>query len=332
MRAYPEQLAQTLSKGLHLSYLLFGNEPLIKQDAIKNVQDAALKQGFDETHRFTVDTQFRWQDIYDTCQGLSLFARRQVLILSLPETPINATLTNALKELSPLLHQDVLLIVEGPKLTKAQESAKWFTSFESNGLYIPCNTPDPRHLPRFIQARCKALNLKPDQSSVLMLAKWYEGNLLALSQSLMMLALLFPDGTLTLIRLEDALSRQNHYTPFQLTDALIEGKPKRAMRIVQQLEAEGGEITLLLRTIQKELVQLCKMQEYLATGAGMRQMFDNFHVWQARRAPIEAALQRLSMKKLRFLLGQLCDLEIMVKSDHESQPWSSLRAFCIDIC
>lgn len=332
MRAYPEQLTQKLSLGLSGVYLLFGNEPLIKQEALKSVTNAAKKQGFDEIHRFNVDSQLQWQDVYDTCQALSLFAHRQVLILTFPDPPLNVTQTRALKELSPLLHADLLLIMAGPKLNKAQESSKWFTSFETHGLYIPCNTPDPRYLPKFIEARCKALKLKPDHESVLMLAKWHEGNLLALSQSLMMLALLFPDGKLTLIRLQEALSRQNHFTPFQLTDALIEGKPKRALRIVQQLEAEGVEITLLLRTIQKELVQLCKMQEYLATGIAMRQMFDHFRVWQTRRSAMEAALYRLSMKKLHSLLSQLADLEIKVKSDHESKPWSSLRAFCIDIC
>lgn len=84
-----------------------------------------------------------------------------------------------------------------------------------------------------------------------MLAQWHEGNLLALAQSLDKLALLYPDGLLTLIRIEEALNRNNHFTPFQLVDTLLSGQAKRAQRILRQLESEGTEVIILLRTLQK---------------------------------------------------------------------------------
>ncbi|MGF1768497.1 DNA polymerase III subunit delta [Enterovibrio makurazakiensis] len=332
MRVYPEQLTQRLSQGLCQTYLLFGNEPLLKQEAQQSIITEAAKQGFDEKHRFTVDNQLNWQDIYDTCQALSLFASRQVIVLTLPESALTTAQANALKELAPMLHQDLVLILEGPRLNKKQESAKWFTLFQGNGLYVPSNTPDARQLPRFVENRCHALGLKPDHESVLLLAQWHEGNLLALSQSLMKLQLLYPDGELTLPRLQDALSRSNHYTPFQLTDALIEGKAKRAVRIVRQLEAEGVEITILLRVIQKELIQLCKMQEYGASGMTLNKIFDHYRVWQARRAPLTSALHRLTLPKLMGLVQSLAEIEIMVKTDFDSQPWPALSAFCLDMC
>lgn len=332
MKVTPEQLTKRLSQGLAPSYLLFGNDPLLKQEAIDSVLHTAVKHGFDEKHRFTVDKQFNWQDVYDTCQALSLFSRRQIILLTLPETPLVVAQTNALKALIPLLHHDILLVLDGPKLNKNQESSQWFTLLQKNGCYVPCLSPTFQQLPRFIEARCRLIGLTPDPESVQLLAQWHEGNLLALSQSLMTLQLLYPDGKLTLIRLQETLSRHNHYTPFQLTDALIEGKAKRAIRIVQQLEAEGVEITLLLRTIQKELVQLCKIQEYASSGMSLRQIFDQLHLWQAKRAPFTAALHRLPATKLRQLLHRLADIEIKVKSDFDSQSWPGLQAFCIEMC
>ncbi|PMN95214.1 DNA polymerase III subunit delta [Enterovibrio norvegicus] len=332
MRIYPEQLTQRLSQGLCQTYLLFGNEPLLKQESIQSILNASLQQGFEEKHRFSVDSQLNWQEVYDVCQALSLFASRQVLILTLPDSALTAAQANALKALEPFLHEDILLLLDGPRLNKKQESAQWFTLFQKNGVYIPCNTPDARQLPRFIEARCRELHLKPDHESVMLLAQWHEGNLLALSQSLMKLQLLYPDGELTLIRLQEALSRHNHYTPFQLTDALIEGKAKRAVRIVRQLQAEGVEITLLLRVIQKELVQLCKMQEYGASGMSLNTLFDHFRVWQNRRPILTAALHRLPQPRLMLLLHRLADIEVMVKTDFDSQPWPALSAFTIEMC
>ena len=332
MRVTLEQLPKKLSKPLSSTCLIFGNETVLKQEALKIVLDCALKQGFEEKHRFTVDKQLNWQDIYEACQAQSLFSSRQVLILTLPESALSVAQGNALKALLPLLHEDILLLLDGPKLNKSQEASQWFSGFEKRGLYVQCNTPEASKFPQFIVSRCQILGLNPDPESLHLLATWYEGNLFALLQNLMLLQLLYPDGKLTLIRLQDALSRNNHFTPFQLIDALIEGKPKRAIRILHQLEGEAVEIVFLLRTVQKELIQLCKIQEALLSGMDIRSTFDQFRIWPIKRSPLTAALHRLPLRKLFALLGRLAELEIMVKSDVNGLPWTAFRAFCIDMC
>ncbi|MGR5456953.1 DNA polymerase III subunit delta, partial [Vibrio alfacsensis] len=86
-------------------------------------------------------------------------------------------------------------------------------------------------------------------------------------QSLEKLSLLYPDGQLNLLRVQESLSRHNHFTVFHWIDAILEGKPKRANRILLQLEAEGIEAVILLRSIQKELQQLIKMQQMLTQSS-----------------------------------------------------------------
>ncbi|PCS21403.1 DNA polymerase III subunit delta [Candidatus Enterovibrio escicola] len=332
MRVYPEQLRRHLAQGLCQTYLLFGNELLLKQESLQSILETSAQQGFIEKHRFTIDNQLHWQDVYEICQALSLFSVRQVLIIILPETSLNITQGNALKALKPYLHQDILLVLDGPRLNKKQELKQWFTLFHKNGLYVPCNTPNAQQMPNFIKARCRDLNLKPDHESVLILAQWYEGNLQGLSQSLMKFQFLYPDGTLTLIRLQESLSRHNHYTLFQLTDALIEGKVNRAVRIVRQLQAEAVEITLLLRIIQKEIVQLFKMQELWVSGMPLDKIFDHFRVWKTRQKTLVSTLHRLPSPKLAELLHHLYNIEIMVKTDFDSRPWPELTALCIEMC
>lgn len=55
MRIYPEQFADHLKAGLKPCYLVFGDEPLLKLEAIDAVRQVARKQGFDERH------SFRWK-------------------------------------------------------------------------------------------------------------------------------------------------------------------------------------------------------------------------------------------------------------------------------
>lgn len=205
-------------------------------------------------------------------------------------------------------------------------------ALDAKGLYIPCNTPEARHLPRFIQGRCQKLGLKPDHESVQLLAQWHEGNLLALAQSLQKLVLLYPDGDLTIVRLEEALSRHNHYTPFQLLDAVLAGQAKRSQRVLRQLQGEGVEAVILLRTLQRELTQLYKMQEMGSKGTSLNNIFENFRIWQSRREVYIGALHRLPLPVIIKLLHQLAELELRVKTDFDYQPWDALSALCAEMC
>ena len=332
MRVYPEQLTQQLTKGLCQAYLLFGNELLLKQEAGDSIKQIAQQRGFLERHAFTIDNSIDWNAVLDCCHAMSLFSAQQIIELEIGETGLNANQAKALLEVIDALHPDILLILTGPRINKKQESTKWFKALDNIGLYVPCNTPDARQMPRFIQSRCQPLGLKPDHESVQMLAQWHEGNLLALSQSLYKLGLLYPDGILTIVRLQEALSRHNHYTPFQLIDALLAGQAKRSQRVLRQLQAEGVEATILLRTLQHELTQLYKMQEMGKKGTPLNLIFEQFRVWQNRREMYIGALHRLPLTTLVTILRQLTLLEIQVKTDYDTQPWPALSHLCAEMC
>lgn len=332
MRTYPEQLAQQLKQPLRQTYLVFGSDPLLKLESRDAICRSAREQGFEEHHRFIIDAQLNWQEVIDCCQALSLFSSRQIIEITCPENGLNTTQAKQLADIVQWLNPDILLLVQGERLNKKQESAKWFTALSQHGLYVVCNTPDARQLPRFIEQRCQGLGLKPDQPALQLLAQWHEGNLLALVQSLHILQLLYPDGALTLPRIESALSRHHHFTPFQLTDALLEGKAQRAQRILEQLYAEGNEPTLLLRLIQKELKQLYVIHEQGQQGRPLNKIFDQLRIWQTRRSMMIAALNRLTRPRLTQLLRQLAQLEIGLKTDYSRDPWPELHYFCALMC
>jgi DNA polymerase-3 subunit delta len=331
MRVFADRLGEQLSKQLHPTYLIFGGEPLLLQESRQAIQKAAFAQGFEERHRFAIDSSFDWNLVYDCCQAMSLFSARQIIELELPEAGVNAAIAKELLAIADLLHQDVLLVIIGTKLTKAQENAKWFKALSSKGCWVSCLTPDIQRLPQFVQARCRALNLKPDPEAVQMLAQWHEGNLFALTQSLEKLALLYPDGQLNLIRLEESLSRHNHFTAFHWIDALLAGKANRAQRIMRQLEAEGVEVVILARTIQKELSQLLAMLQMMKSSS-MSQVFESYRIWQSKRPLYSAALGRLSVARVSQLLQLLAKIEILTKTQYDQSSWPLLHQLSAEMC
>ncbi|VEC76088.1 DNA polymerase III subunit delta [Raoultella ornithinolytica] len=50
-----------------------------------------------------------------------------------------------------------------------------------------------------------------------------------------------------------------HFTPYHWVDALLAGKSKRVLHILQQLRLEGSEPAILLRTLQRELLLLVNL-------------------------------------------------------------------------
>ena len=114
--------------------------------------------------------------------AMSLFASRQTIQILLPENGPNAAINEQLATLVSLLHSDLLLIVRGNKLTKAQENAAWFTQLATHAVLVTCQTPEQAHLPKWVAARAKQNNLQLDDAANQLLCYCYEGNLLALAR------------------------------------------------------------------------------------------------------------------------------------------------------
>ncbi|CNG21655.1 DNA polymerase III subunit delta [Yersinia frederiksenii] len=331
IRVYPEQLVAQLHEGLRACYLLCGNEPLLLQESQDHIRHMAAQHDFSEHFSFTLDAHTEWDNIFSLCQALSLFASRQTLLLSFPDSGLTAPMNEQLVKLSSLLHPDILLILRANKLTKAQENSAWFKALSKNGVFVSCQTPELAQLPRWVGTRAKSLNLEIDDAAIQLLCYCYEGNLLALSQALERLSLLYPDGKLTLPKVEQAVNDAAHFTPYHWLDALLAGKSKRAWHILQQLQQEDSEPVILLRTLQRELLQLLTLKRQLEQ-VPLRTLFDQFRVWQNRRPLMTQALQRLSMQQLQQAIHLLAQIEVRLKQDYGQSIWPELETLSMLMC
>ncbi|KHT05440.1 DNA polymerase III subunit delta [Pectobacterium brasiliense] len=331
IRLYPEQLTAQLHEGLRGCYLVFGSDPLLLQESLDSIKRVAQQHEFSEHFSFILDLHTDWDAIFSTCQALSLFASRQSLLLVLPENGPNAAMGENLVKLSGLLHPDILLILRGHKLTKAQENSAWFKALAQDSVYINCLTPEQAQLPRWVAQRAKSMKLTLDDQATQLICYCYEGNLLALSQALERLALLYPDGKLTLPRVESAVNDAAHFTPFHWLDALLAGKGKRAWHILQQLKQEDCEPVILLRTLQRELLQLLALKRRMS-DTPLRTLFDQQKVWQNRRDLLTLALQRLSLQQLQQAVRLLTQVEITLKQDYGQSVWSELESLAMLLC
>ncbi|TCP92103.1 DNA polymerase III delta subunit [Cricetibacter osteomyelitidis] len=337
-RIFAEQLASSLNHKLHRVYGLVGTDPLLLGESKDQITHTALQQGFDEKIDVTVDNSTDWNALFDRCQSMGLFFNKQIISLNLPEN-LTALLQKNLQQLIELLNDEILLILQLPKLAKATEKQVWFALL-NDFVIINCQTPTIEQLPRWLANRTKAMALTIDKESVQLLCYSYENNLLALKQILQLLQLLYPDHKLTYPRVKSVVEQSSVFTPFQWIDALFEGKENRARRILQGLVQEDTQPVVLLRIVQRELMtilQLAQPQQKVELDTplptqNLRGAFDKLKVWQNRRAAFTQLLQRLTYRKLYQIIQQTADIERAVKQDFSADVWQQLEDLSVKIC
>lgn len=341
-RIFPEQLNQHLSQRLAKVYFLVGQDPLLLSESEDAIYKTANQQGFDEKNNIQIDSQTDWAQLIESCQSMGLFFNKQVMVLNLPEN-FTALLQKNLQEFISVLHDDILLILQISKLTKANENQAWFVElnqYETSAILVNCQTPTAENLPRWVKNRTKAMGLEADDEAIQQLCYSYENNLLALKQALQLLDLLYPDHKLNYNRVISVVEQSSIFTPFQWIDALLMGKANRAKRILQGLQAEDVQPVILLRTLQRELFTLLKLtkpQQRIVTKEKLptqqiKTEFDRLKIWQNRRPLFLSAIQRLTYQKLYEIIQELANIERLAKQEFSDEVWIKLADLSVKIC
>lgn len=331
IRLYPEQLSVQLQQGLRGCYLFCGNDPLLLQESQDTIRHTAQRQGFTEYFSIILDGHTEWENIFTLCQARSLFACRQILLLIFPDSGLTTLMSQQLIRLTALLHPDILLLLRANKLTKAQQNSAWYKALSQNAVFVSCQTPDQTQLPRWINNRAQNMKLDIDAAAIPLLCHCYEGNLLALSKMLQKLSLLYPNGRLTLLRVEQMVNDVAHFTPYHWLDALLTGVSGRTWHILQKLQQEEEPPVILLRVLQPDLLLLLTLKRNMEQ-VPLCNLFEQHKVWQNRRNIMTEALQRLSLSQIQQAVHLLAQIEIELKHDYCQSIWSRLETLSMLLC
>ena len=79
MRIYHNQLNQHLGQPIAKVWLVFGDEPWQKNDALAQIRQASIQQGFSERLSLTADDKFDWQTLVDEYMTMSLFSSQRII-------------------------------------------------------------------------------------------------------------------------------------------------------------------------------------------------------------------------------------------------------------
>ncbi|ADE13723.1 DNA polymerase III, delta subunit [Nitrosococcus halophilus Nc 4] len=331
MRVKLEQLAAHLERKIAPIYLLFGDEPLLIEEAADLIRAQARSQGFNEREVMHVDRGFDWGQLQLATESLSLFASRRLLELRLSGGGVGEPGAKALQAYGKDPSRDTLLLIISNKLERRHQGSSWFSLLEQAGVVVQVFKVDPSLLPRWIERRMQSKNLHPTPEAVTALAERLEGNLLACAQEIDKLALLCPEGTIDIHGVEEVVADSARYDAFRLVESALAGDVVRISRIWRGLRAEGVDPSVVLGALAWELRRLVRVATACAQGTPVDQALREERVWERRKALSKQALSRHAAYRWRIFLQRLSDIDRMIKGAAKGRPWEAILQLCIAI-
>ena len=335
MQIRADQLAGHLQKGLRPLYTVWGDEPLLAQEAGDAIRAAARASGCSERQVHTVaGAHFDWSGLLGASMAMSLFSERQLIEIRIPSGKPGKEGSEALQRFCESLSDDVVALVQLPKLDRTQQSSAWFNALDGAGLMVRVDSIARTALPQWIAQRLAAQGQRveggePGQRALAFFADRIEGNLLAAHQEVQKLGLLYPAGELSLEQIESAVLNVARYDVFKLGEAVLAGQVARALRMLEGLQAEGEAAVLVHWTLAEDIRALKRVKDAVAAGKPLPMALREGRVWGAKERLFERVVPLLSEGTVAHLLdaAQVCDglVKGLKHPDWPNDPWDGLK-------
>jgi DNA polymerase III subunit delta len=335
MQARADQLAQHLHRGLKPVYTVWGDEPLLAQEACDAIRAAARAAGYTERQVHTVaGAHFDWSGLVGAAQAMSLFADRQLIEIRIPSGKPGKDGSEALQRYCQTLGDDVLTLIQLPRLDRTQQQSAWFSALDGAGVTVRVDPVERRALPQWIAQRLAAQGQRvregeDGQRTLAFFSDRVEGNLLAAHQELQKLALLYPAGELSFEQIESAVLNVARYDVFKLGEAVLAGQVARALRMLEGLEAEGEATVLVHWSLTEDIRALKRVHDAVKAGRPLPMALRESRVWGAKERLFERAVPLLTEVALANLLeaAHVCDglVKGLKHPEWPLDPWEGLR-------
>ena len=301
-------LPQQLAKGLLPAYVIHGDEPLLAMEAADAVRAAARKNGFTERQVIEPGRSFDWSEFTHAAASMSLFAEKKIVELRLPNGKPGAHGGPAIAAYCENPNPDQLLLITLPRLDRSGQGSAWFNALSRLGAVVDIWPLDRARLTGWISERLARQKQRAPREVLDFLAERVEGNLLAAHQEILKLALLAPEGELSLETVEEAVASVARYDPYDAAQALVSGDIARYVRVIEGLRGEGEAPTFVLFAVASALFAL-------HDGSADR-IFNR----DLRRA-VEGAARRFSRRKLDRAISDAAALDRTIKGVGQGEPW-----------
>jgi DNA polymerase-3 subunit delta len=183
-------------------------------------------------------------------------------------------------------------------------------------------------LPQWILQRAKKKNIVLSTQAASWLAEQVEGNLLAAAQEIEKLTLLSGDK-FDERSLDEIISNNARFDIFTLVDSALNGNAKRSLRIVNNLNEEDTEPTLVLWAITRELRTMADIIQQTQQGQPLASLFSKFRIWDKRQPGARAFIKRNTHMSCCDMLLAAAKIDRIIKGAESGKVWDELERLAL---
>jgi DNA polymerase-3 subunit delta len=333
MRLKPNQLSQHLNRqGLAPLYFLTGDEPLQMMESADILRQFARKQGFIERIIFTVETGFDWENLNQEAESLSLFANKRLLELRINNKSPGKEGTKALINYTNNLPRDTVLLITADKVEASKQKTKWFKTLDERGIILQIWPLNRAELPKWIAQRLKYYKLQATPEAINIIAERSEGHLLACSQEIEKLHLLYGSGQIETKQVLENVTDSARFQVFDWVDTVLAGNIQLCIRQLQRLQTEGIETILVNWALNREIRSLYHITYAIKSGQQVQQVFRNYRIWVTRQAAISHAIRKHpNFRQWQKFLQKTVEIERIIKGMKTGNAWDEIQKLSLRV-
>ena len=324
---------KALKQPLAAAYLVYGEEDLLRIEAVDALRAAARAQEYFDKQVLQVEGHFDWSLLKEAAQSMGLFAERKLIEIHIPTGKPGKEGGEALLQAASHFPPDTVTVLVLPAMDKTQQKSKWFQAWLQAASAIECKEVTAKQLPQWIAGRLQQQGLRIDGDALDVLAERVEGNLLAAKQEIDKLALLHPDGGQILLQqAQQAVADVARFDVFDLAQSWMLGDAKRVLHLCASLQAEGDEPVLLLWAVSEDLRALLRLKAMQAQGEGEQSIRRNLRLWGDKYFWAERALRRIGVKHTLAALQTCAAIDRQIKGAQDGVAWQTTEQMLLDLC
>jgi DNA polymerase-3 subunit delta len=319
------ELAAELAAGkIRPAYLVAGEEPLLRDEALAALKRAVLAPGSEDFNfdRLEGDSA-RPAALLDALGTLPVMAEHRLVVLREPEAARGGgkALVEALAEAVPTLADgaETVLVVTAAKVDRR---SRWFKAFRDPAAEVRCDPPRPgRETVAFVRDEAKRQGVQLATGAAELLAERVGPQLLLLRREIEKVSLLAePGGKVTRDQVAAGTCDVSEGPIWDLTDAIGEGRSADALVVLAKVAASGAVPPQVLGALATHFRKLLRVRTG-GSAPGPPFVVKKLERQAGRYAP----------RRLRFCLNAIHETDIALKGVGALAPDAALERLVIGL-
>ncbi len=309
-------------------YLVTGDEVLLVEESIQLISTQARTEGYTERWVIETDTADSIDLFLSHTQNLSFLSLKKLIEVRFPQK-VTAAWSALFMEILNRPDPNQIIIIRTPKLSRAETQVQWYKKLDQAGCIVTIWPLKQEAFFRWLQARIDNAGMKIQKESISRIASSTEGNLLAASQVIEKLQLIYgqsgsviPDEAI-----HEALSDQTHFNVFELCDAILTQNPVHSLKILSTLKNQGTEPPIVLWALMQEVKNLAVLST--ASPQSRSALYPKRNIWGPRQALFQKLLPKITSVKPFIQQGR--HIDELIKGLQTGDVWMELEILCLNL-